>query len=201
MPAIQTPRTHGYPTDVIAGKPAPTKPAPACRSRACPRCKRRELTDTPPRPSQASLLQQGPRQPVGAGLARDANAANSRTPRRRHRKQASSNKARASLWERVLPAMQTPRTRGHPTDVIAGKPAPTAPAPACRSRACPRCKRRELTDTPPTSSQASLLQQSPRKLWERGLCATDDQEMALSTNSWASLTRRCKCASSIKLSA
>ena len=97
VPAMQTPRTHGYPTDAIAGKPAPTKPAPACRSRACPRCKRRELAIIPPTPSQASQLQQSPRQPVGAGLARDAAAAHSRTPHRRHRRQASSNRARASL--------------------------------------------------------------------------------------------------------
>ena len=163
MPAMQTPRTHWHAADAIAGKPAPTGPAPAvgaglardadaahsqaprrghrrqassnkaraaCRSRACPRCKRRELTDTPPTLSQASLLQQSPRQPVGAGLARDADAANSRIPHRRHRRQASSNKARAS----------------------------------CRSRACPRYRRRELTDTAPTLSQASLLQQGPRKL-------------------------------------
>ncbi len=193
MPAMQTPRTHGHPTDAIAGEPAPTEPAPAvgaglardagaadsltphrrhrrqassnrarasCGSGSCPRCRRRELTDTPPTPSQASLLQQSPRQ----------------------------------LWKRVLPAMQPPRTHGHPTDAIAGKPAPTDPAPAvgaglardagaadsqaphrrhrrqassnraraaCRSRACPRCRRRGLAGTPPTPSQASLLQQTP----------------------------------------
>ena len=164
MPAIQTPRTHGYPTDAIAGKPAPTKPAQACGSGSCPRCKRRELTDTPPTSSQASQLQQSPRQlwarglcprcrrreltdtpptlsqasqlqqsprqPVGAGLARDANAAHSRIPHRRYRRQACSNRARAS----------------------------------CGSGSCPRYRRRELADTPPTLSQASLLQQGPRKL-------------------------------------
>ena len=122
MPAMQTPRTLGYPADAIAGKPAPTDPTPACRSRACPRCKRRVLMDTPPTPSLASQLQQNPRQPVGAGLARDAASANALTPHRGHRRQASSNRALAS----------------------------------CRSRACPRCKRRELTGTPRAPSQASL---------------------------------------------
>ncbi len=163
MPAMQAPRTRRHPTDVIAGKPAPTEPAPAvglglardaaaahsqtphrrhrrqassnrahasCRSRACPRCSHRERTGTPPTPSQASQLQQGPRQPVGAGLARDADAAHSQAPRRGHRRQASSNRARAS----------------------------------CRSGSCPRCRRRALADTPPTPSQASQLQQSPRQL-------------------------------------
>ena len=70
------------------------------------------------------------KQPVGAGLARDAAAANSLRPHRRHRRQASSNRARASLWEPGLPAMQTPRTHGHRADAIAGKPAPTEHAPA-----------------------------------------------------------------------
>ncbi len=196
MPAIQTPRTHWHRAEAIAGKPAPTEPVPgvgaglardanaahslrshrghrrqassnraraSCGSRACPRCKRRELADTLPTPSQASQLQQSPCQG----------------------------------WERVLPAMQTPRTRGHPTDVIAGKPAPTEPAPGVgaglardanaahslrshrghrrqassnRARArggsgsCPRYRRRELAGTPPTSSQASQLQQNPRNL-------------------------------------
>ena len=163
MPAIQTPRTHGYATDVIAGKPAPTKPA----------------------------------QPVGAGLARDTDAANSRIPHRRYRRQACSNKARASLWERVLPAMQTPRTHGYPTDAIAGKPAPTEPAQpvgaglardanaansrtprrrhrrqassngaraTCRSGSCPRFRRRAPTGTAPRPSQASQLQHGPRNL-------------------------------------
>ena len=163
MPAIQTPRTHGYPTEAIAGKPAPTEPtqpvgaglardtnaansrtphrrhrrqASSNRARAscgigsCPRCRRRALADTPPTSSQASQLQQAPRQPVGAGLARDANAAHSRIPHRRYRRQACSNRARAS----------------------------------CGSGSCPRYRRRELADTPPTLSQASLLQQGPRKL-------------------------------------
>ena len=148
MPAMQPPRIHGHPTDAIAGKPAPTELAPA----------------------------------VGAGLARDAGAANSLTPHRRHRRRACSNRARAScgngscprcshreltgtpptpsqasqfqqsprqLWERVLPAMQAPRTRRHPTDAIAGEPAPTDPRVTCRSRACPRCRLREGSDTPP----------------------------------------------------
>ncbi|MGX1125289.1 uncharacterized Zn finger protein (UPF0148 family) [Pseudomonas sp. HLS-6 TE3448] len=107
----------------------------ACRSRACPRCSRRELTVTPPTPSQARPAPTK-MQPVGAGLARDAGAANALTPHRRHRRQAS----------------------------------PTENA-TCRSRACPRCRRRELTVTPPTPSQASQLQQSPRQLWEPGLPA------------------------------
>ena len=163
MPAIQTPRTHWHPTDAIAGKPAPTEPAPAvgaglardtdaansltphrshrrqassnrprasCRSGSCPRCRRRELAGTAPTLSQASQLQQSPRQPVGAGLARDADAANSRIRHRGHRRQTCFNSARAT----------------------------------CGSRACPRCSHRALTDTPPTPSQASQLQQSPRSL-------------------------------------
>ncbi len=230
MPAMQTPRTRGYPADTIAGKPAPTGPAQAvgaglardadaahsriphrrhrrqassnrpraaCRSRACPRCRRRELTGTPPTPSQASQLQQSPRQPVGAGLARDAGAAHSRTPHRRHRRPACSNRPRAACRSRACPRCRrraladTPPT---PSQASQLQQAPRQPVGAglardadaahsriphrrhrrqassnrvrasCRSRACPRCRRRALADTPPTPSQASQLQQSPRSL-------------------------------------
>ncbi len=208
MPAMQTPRTHGHPTDAIADKPAPTEPAQAvgaglardtnaahsqaphrrhrrqassnraratCRSRACPRCSHRELTDTPPTPSQASL-------PVGAGLARDAGAAHSRIPHRRYRRQASSNRARASCRSRACPRCShraltdtppTPSQASLPVGAGLARDAATAHSrtprrrhrrqassnrarAACRSRACPRYKRRALTDTPPTPSQASL---------------------------------------------
>jgi hypothetical protein len=154
LPAMQTPRTHWHRAEAIAGKPAPTESA-TCRSRACPRCRRRELTGTAPRPSQASQLQQKV-QPVGAGLARDAGAANSRPPHRRHRRQASSNRARVT----------------------------------CRSRACPRCSRRELTATPPTPSQASLLQQ---KMQPVGAGLARDTDAA---NSWSPHRRHRRQASS-----
>ncbi|MGX1126936.1 hypothetical protein AB7M23_003729 [Pseudomonas sp. HLS-6 TE3448] len=196
MPAMQTPRTHGYATDAIAGKPAPTEPAQpvgaglardagaansqaphrrhrrqassnrartACRSRACPRYRRRELTDTPPTPSQASQLQQSQRQPVGAGLARDTDAANSRIRHRRYRRQASSNRARAARRSRACRDTDAANSR-IPHRRYRRQACSNKARAACRSRACPRCKRRELTDTPPTLSQASLLQQGPRKL-------------------------------------
>ncbi len=168
-----------------------------CRSRACPRCKRRELTDTPPTLSQASLLQQSPRKPVGAGLARDANAANSRIPHRRHRRQASSNRTRAACRSGSCPRCKRREltdTASRPSQASQLQQSPRQPVGAglardadaansriphrrhrrqassnkarvtCRSGSCPRCKRRELTDTPPTLSQASQLQQSPRSL-------------------------------------
>ena len=86
----------------------------ACRSRACPRCRRRELTGTPPTSSQASQLQQSPRQPVGAGLARDANTAHSRIPRRSHRRQACSNRARAACRSRACPRCRHRELTGTP---------------------------------------------------------------------------------------
>ena len=127
LPAMQTPRTHGHHADAIAGKPAPTEPAPTVGA-GLP-----AMQAPRPHGHPADPIAGKPAPTVGAGLARDADAAHSRTPRRHHRRQACSNRASAN----------------------------------CRSRACPRYKRRALTDTPPTPSQASQLQQSPRQLWER----------------------------------
>ena len=173
LPAMQAPRIYWRRAEAIAGKPAPTKAVQA----------------------------------VGAGLARDADAANAlaaRLVQQRPRK----------LWEPGLPAMQTPRNYWHRADTIAGKPAPTKAAQAvgtglardadaanllapcrpqqrprklwelglpamqapriywrrassnkgrasCRSRACPRCRRRERTGTVPRPSRASPLLQGP----------------------------------------
>ena len=181
MPAMQTPRTHWHRAEAIAGNPAcrsgscprcrrreltdthrrhrrqasSNRPRASCRSGACPRYGRRALADTPPTSSQASQL-------VGAGLARDADTAHSLAPRRRYRRQASSNGARATCRSGACPRCKRREL------------ADTAPTPSqasqlqhgsrCRSGSCPRCKRRVLADTPPTPSQASQLQQSSRQL-------------------------------------
>ena len=136
------------------------RPRASCRSRACPRYRRRALTDTAPRPSQASQLQQKV-QPVGAGLARDANAANSLAPHRSHRRQASSNRPAqpvgAGLARDAYAANSRTPHRSHRRQASSNRARAN-----CRSRACPRYRRRELAGTPPRPSQASQLQHGSR---------------------------------------